>query len=540
MSGLFGISLSGLNAAQIALSVTGNNLSNVNTDGYNRQITKISENGVGMGVKVTGIERQFNSFVAAQLNKSSSITTGLESYSNKVNQIDTLLGDADASLSGMMSEFFSSLKDLAASPSDTAARQGVIGTADNLTAQFRALDGYLKSMYQSVDGEISDNVNQINNLSSQIAMMNKEISLAKAKTSEAPNALLDERDRLVSELSKLVNINMSVQDNGTYNISMGNGLALVAGQNSFQLKAVPSNEDPTRLTVGYVDANGNTTQIRESFISGGSLGGVLNFRNDVLTPAQNRLGQLAVAMEMGFNAQHEAGVDLNGNPGKPFFSVGSPVSYSNAKNSGTATLSGTFTDASKITNYDYTVSFNSATGYTVSRQDTGEVLGTYPAASTTLSFGGMDVAVSGAPADGDKFLIRPVYNTAQTMQNQITDVGDIAAGQPTGGTGTGDNRNALALQNLQTAKLVGGNSTLNQAYASLVTDIGNKSSVAKVNLKTQEALTTQLTDLQQADSGVNMDEEAANLLRFQQYYQGCAKIIDVASTCMDAILGLRG
>ncbi|MBB4865371.1 flagellar hook-associated protein 1 FlgK [Pseudomonas nitritireducens] len=534
---LFSTGLSGLNAAQIALSVTGNNLTNVDTPGYNRQIAKLTENLMSSGVQVTTIERQFDSFVAAQLNKSTSLSSSLSSYSDKISQLDALLGNDDANVSTMMNSFFSSLKDLASEPADTAARQGVIGSADNMTAQFRSLDSYIKSLYDGVNSEISSDVNQINNLASDIANLNKQISLARAKSSDEPNALLDQRDYLVSQLSQFVNVSV-VDQGGSYNVTIGNGLSLVAGTNSFKLEAMQSAEDPTRTTIGYRDGNGNLTQVREKFITGGSLGGVLQFRNEALTSAQNRLGQLAITLAMSFNDQHAKGVDLSGNAGTQFFSVADPVTYTNAKNTGTASLDSKFTDASQVALYDYNISYNSTSGYTVTRQDTGEVLNTFPVGTTTLSFGGMELTVNGTPADGDKFLVRPLEQAAATMENLVTDVGQIAAGSPTGGTGTGDNRNALALQALQTAKTVGGVSTFNQAYASMVTDIGNRSAVAQTNLKVQNALTDQLSALQQSDSGVNMDEEAANLIKFQQYYQASAKVIDAAKNTFDSILAI--
>ncbi|MFW6346826.1 MAG: flagellar basal body rod C-terminal domain-containing protein, partial [Halomonas sp.] len=107
-------------------------------------------------------------------------------------------------------------------------------------------------------------------------------------------------------------------------------------------------------------------------------------------------------------------------------------------------------------------------------------------------------------------------------------------------TGSGDNRNALALQDLQNQLLVGGRASLNQAYAGLVSDVGNRTNTAQVNLDARQGLSEQLKAVQQSDSGVNLDEEAANLLRYQQFYAANARVIDTASTIFDTILGLRG
>lgn len=535
---LYSTALSGLSAAQIALSVTSNNITNVKSQGYSRQLVSINEASVGGGVTTGSIERQFNKYVTQQYNAAKSSEAGLTAYQNQINQIDSLLADSDSGLSVMMQKFFGSLQTLGSAPADPATRQGVIGSAENLTAQFRSMDAYLTDMQNGVNGEINDQVTQINNTAKQIASLNREISLAKAKTGEAPNALLDQRDFLVSSLSERLDIKVTEQDSGTYNISFSNGLSLVSGFESSKLEAMASNEDPTRTTVGYRDSANNLIQVRESTIKGGELGGVLSFRTETLDVSQNRLGQLAVGLASAVNTQHAAGVDLNGNPGKDFFAIGQPTSYSNAKNTSTAYFDGVFSDASNLGYSDYDISYSSTTGYEVKDKSTGESIGTFPVGSTTLTFGGMTLTMNGTPADGDKFLVKPAATAARAFESNIKDPVDIAAGDASS-TGAGDNRNALALYNLQSKAVIKGGSTVNQAYASLVNDVGNKAQIIKVNQATQATMSEQLLAVQQSDSGVNLDEEATNLLRYQQYYQASARIVDVATSIMDTIIGLR-
>lgn len=535
---IFSIGVSGLNAAQVALSTTSNNITNVYTDGYNRQTTLLGESGVGNGVQVEGVQRQFNQFVATQLNQATSNSSALDTYETQIAQIDNLLADSEAGLAPLLQSFFSSLQDLASAPSDPAARQGLIGTADTLSAQFRAFDGYLEDMQQGVNGQIGDVVFQINNTAEQIAMLNREISLAKAKTGEAPNSLLDQRDQLVAELSTMVDVELTIQDGGTYNISIGNGQSLVSGTRSFALEAMASSADPSRTVVGYRDGAGNLREFSESTFTGGELGGLMTFRSETLDKAQNQLGQLAVSLAQGFNAQHAEGVDLNGDAGGDFFSIGAPTVYSNANNDSAAYLEASFSDdLSGLTASDYDVKFSATDGYSVTRRDTGETT-TFAADATTLEFGGMVVTVNGTPADGDRFLVQPTRHAAGQLENLIQDTALIAAGQAEGGTGSGDNRNALALQALQDEALVGGVASLSQAYASMVGDVGNRTNVVQVNRQAQAGLTQQLRALQLSESGVNLDEEAANLIRFQQYYQASAKVIEVGATVLDTLLGL--
>lgn len=181
MSTIFSVGLSGLNAAQNALNTTSNNISNVYTPGYNRELTLLGQSRADAGVQVNAVQRQFNQFVASQLNAATSASSALRAYENQISQIDNLLADRSAGLSPLMQNFFSSLQDLAGAPSDPAARQGLLGTADTLTAQFRAFDGYLQDMQVGINGQIRDEVVQVNNLTEQLATLNREIALARAQ-----------------------------------------------------------------------------------------------------------------------------------------------------------------------------------------------------------------------------------------------------------------------------------------------------------------------------------------------------------------------
>ncbi len=540
---IFSIGLSGLNTAQVALNTTSNNITNVYTPGYNRQITILGESGVGNGVQVDDVQRQFSQFVAGQLNRSQSASSALDSYQTQISQIDSLLADSKSNLSTLMQGFFSSLTDLSSTPSDPSARQGVIGAADTMTAQFRSLDGYLNDMQQGINSQIGDQVFQLNNLSKQMASLNQQISLAKARTGEAPNSLLDQRDQVVADMSKIADVELTVQDGGSYNITVGGGQTLVSGTNSFSLQAISSPSDPTRTVVGYQDGAGNVRALDESSITGGELGGLLTFRSETLDQTQNQLGQISVALAQGFNAQHAQGYDLNGDAGGDFFSIGQPVAFSNANNAkntnGTnlATLSAKFSsDLSRLSANDYQVTYSGGS-YSVTPSDGSASFTVTPDPSTgALSFGGMTVTVSGTPQNGDSFQLQPVRRAAGQLQNAIHDTAKIAAAQKSGATG--DNRNSLALQNLQNSKLVGGIATLSQAYASLVGNVGNQANVVQANQKSQQGLTDQLSALQQSDSGVNLDEEAANLIRYQQYYQASAKIISTGVAVFDTVLNI--
>lgn len=545
---IYSIGVSGLNAAQSALYTTSNNISNVYTPGYNRELVILGENQHGGGVQVNDIQRQYDAFVAGQLNASTSASSALGIYQAQISQIDNLLADGDAGLAPLMQNFFSSLGDLAAFPSDPAARQGVIGTAESLSAQMQAFDGYLQDMQRGVNQQIVGEINDINTLTEQIAQLNHEIVIATARHGQAPNALLNQRDQLVAELSTYTDFQLVVQDGGSYNINLPGGQPLVTGTNSYQLEAMASPYDPQRTVLGYRDAAGNQVILPENAIQGGTLGGLMSFRAETLDKTQNQLGQLAVSLAAGFNEVHTEGVDLYGNPGGDFFGIGTPRSYAHIDNAadGAQIVSTAYGDVSQLAAADYTVTIVAVEGgeptFQVVRKDTGSVV-EHSFEDGTLSFGGVELEFgNGTFTQGDRYEVQPVRRAAGSVETLIVDQADIAAGQLNedgSPGGSGDNRNALALQALQNEKLVAGSATLNQAYASIVSDVGNQTNVIQANLQMQQGLTDQLRAVQQSVSGVNLDEEAANLIRYQQYYQANARVIDTASTIFDTILGLR-
>ena len=424
---MFSTGLSGLNAAQNALNTTSNNISNVYTPGFNREVTMLGEgSGRTSGVRVNAIERQFNHYVADQLNNARTQSSALQTYAQQVDQVDNLLADREAGLAPLMQNFFSALEDLASAPSDPAARQGVIGNAQTLSAQFRSFDSYLQDMQNNINSGIKDEITQVNNTTQQVADFNRQISLARARTGEAPNSLLNQRDQLVAELSERMNSRLSIQDGKTYNISLPNGQPLVTGTNAFTLTPVQSETDPQRTVVGYRDGGSNVVTLNEDVITGGSLGGLMRFRQETLDKTQNQIGQLAVSLTTAFNELHKQGVDLNGEQGEDFFTIRAPQAYSAPDNSAdVASIAFDPTQVDNIRATDYQVRYDGSE-FTVTRQDSGEEVSA-EWDGNTLSFGGIDMALSGTPAAGDTFSVQPVRRAAAGMDVLINDLDKIAA-----------------------------------------------------------------------------------------------------------------
>lgn len=543
MANLINTAMSGLSAASAALNTTSNNITNYAVTGYSRQTTVLAQanstlsgsNYYGNGANVSTVYREYDQFITNQLRAASAQSSAITTQYSQLSSLDDMLSSSTNTLSTNMQDFFSSLQTLSSNASDSSSRQAVLGKAQGLVNQFKVTDTYLSNLDTSVNTSVKATVEQINNYAKEIANVNQQIvKLKGAGGGSAPNDLLDQRDQLVSELNKLVGVNVTQQDGSSYNISIGNGIPLVQGDSYSQLAAVPYSADPSRTTIASVDpTTGAKTEIAESLVTTGSLGGLLSFRSD-LDGVRNQVNQLAMALGSSFNTQHELGKDIEGNTGGAFFSLGSPSVVSNTKNTGSATLTATWADTTAVQASNYTVSYD-GTNWTATRlTDNTQSTVTVDATAKTLSFDGLSVGYDVLPAAKDSFTIKPVLGTIPGMNVLVTDSSKLAAASSTGGAS--NNENVQKLLDLQTSKMINGKSTLTQAYAGLVATVGNKTSTLKTTSTTQATVVTQLTNQQQSVSGVNLDEEYANLTRYQQYYTANAQVLQTASTIFQALI----
>lgn len=549
MSSIINSAMSGLSAAQAALSTTSNNISNYTVAGYSRQTTVLAQANstlqgnsyYGNGVNITGVQREYDAFIATQLRGSSANYSAVSTQHSQISNIDDLLSTSTTSLSTSLQGFFTNLQNVVSNANDPSARQSMLSNAQGLVSQFQTSAQYLNNMQNSVNADVDSSIKQVNTITSQIADLNKQIGKLSTANGAAPNDLLDKRDQLVNTLNNVVGVTVSQQD-GVYTVAMANGLTLVNGDKSHDLVAMPSSSDPTRTTIGYVDKQAGNVEIPEKLITTGSLGGLLAFRTQDLDLAQNQLGQLAAAFTTSFNDVHKQGFDSKGNQGVDFFNIGSPIVVGNSKNSTAASVTAEWTDTSALKASNYTVSYDGSNWTATRASDSTAVTitpGTDASGNTTLSFDGLKLTVAGtpAPAAKDSFLVKPVQNAINDMSVAITSESQVAAAGAVGGES--DNRNAQKLLNLQDVKLVGGNATLSQAYATIVSSVGNKTSSLETTSTTQKSVVSQLTQRQQSVSGVNLDEEYANLTKYQQYYMANAQVLQTASTVFNALINIR-
>ena len=541
-SNILSIGQSALAAAQVGLSTTGHNIANAATPGYNRQVVvqgaALPQNFgfgfMGQGTEISTVKRIYNEYLGNQVQTAQASKSGLDSYYAQIKQIDNLLGDATTGLSPVMQDFFSSIQDVTSNPSGIPARQGVLSTAEALASRFQSLAGRLEEIEQGVNSQILSSVDSINTYAQQIASLNDAIGRAQRATGQPANDLLDQRDQLILELNKEIKTTVVKQGDGNYNVFIGNGQPLVVGTTTYQLANVVSPTNPERIEVAFRASSGDLVIVGDAGVVGGKLGGLIEFRSQTLEPAQNALGRVAIGLADTFNTQHQLGFDLNGVAGGAFFNVAAPVVGSNSTNTGSAVIGASIDNANALTISDYRLQYDGA-NYTLTRlsDNTTTTFATFPQIVDGVELN----LTSGAPAAGDSFLIRPTVNGASGFGVALTDPAGFAAAAQTGAVG--DNRNALLLGALQTAKTLGnGTASFQGAYTQFVSQIGNKTRELEVTSGAAGKLLTEATTALQNESGVNLDEEAANLLRYQQAYQAAGKVMQIASEMFDMLLSL--
>ena len=631
MASILNTGISALNAFQRQLSTTGHNIANVNTEGYSRQRVALearpAQGGgsgyIGSGVEVSSVRRTYDDYLAGRVRSYTSLQQEQEVFHERASQVDNVIADAAAGLDTMMQDFFASIQDVSADPTSIPARNVMLNRSELLVDRFQALNGWMDDLRLHANRDFGNYVEEINGIGQAIGAVNNRIQSASAGANTPPNDLLDERDRLIDELSGYVSVSTLSQDDGSTSVFIGTGQNLVIGTNVNSLVVTNNSQATDHKEVSISLAGGSSAVITDQ-VSGGKLGGLLRFRNEVLDPAQNSLGLVAIGLAQHFNEEHVTGMDLDGDLGGNYFAVASPETLGDPGNTGTVSV--TFNDVSDVLNHEYRLSYNGA-AWEIDDLNTGTntVLG----AAGPFTHDGLDIAVGVGPAAGDVYRLRPARQGASAISTLVNDTRDIAAAEAVrtmeasvntgtghigegaqltstgtsmaalpvtlsydtanlrfdiagGGTiaynpaidsgstltvtiaglgdfsfemsgtpangdvftlednsgGVGDNRNALRLAALQNSRvLFGDTASLADAYGYMVADIGTQTHQAGSNADVQEQLLTQAQNAKSAVSGVNLDEEAADLVRFQQAYSAAAQVIATANTLFDTLLG---
>lgn len=645
-SGMLDIGSSALLSYQRALDTIGHNIANVNTPGYSRQRVELaarppfgSAGGfIGNGVDVISIQRSYNQYITDELRTSTTGFHDQDIMASMAGRLDDLLADDNSGLTPVLGSFFDAIQGVANDPTSNAARQVLLSESGALASRFQSLDRWMSDSRRSLGTQMAAKVGEINRLSASIAGVNQQIIDASSSTGgQPPNDLLDARDQLVLELSGYVALTTTTQEDGALNVFVGNGQSLVLGVRSNTMGMVERSDDPGQFDITIGSGSSQPITVT-SLVTGGELGGLLRYRDQVLDPSVNALGRIAIELGTFMNEQHRAGVDLNGLPGQDLFAIAAPQVAPDGSNAGSISVA--FDDVAQLTTQDYRLEYDgsnwnlmdAATGQNVSYSGTGTVADPFVAA-------GMRISVGPGAAAGDGYTIRPVRNGAGTFRMMVGDPRDLAlaapvrtsaalantgtgqispgtvtditnpafqsppgtltppvtirftsptayevvdrntsavldtgvydpatgadvfptaslgvdfgyqvtiTGNPAAGDefsvtyntgGTGDNRNALLLAGLQTRRLMsGGTLGFNDAYGEMVADVGSATRQAQVGSDVQRTVLEQSQAAWSSASGVNLDEEAAELIRYQQSYQAAAQVISVASQLFDSLI----
>lgn len=666
MADLLSIGLSGLAASKTQLSVTGHNITNINTPGYTRQdavqatrIPQFSGAGyIGSGTSLVDIRRSYSEFLTSQLRSSTALASDVAAYKSQIDQLDSLLAGSTTGITPSLQSFFAALQTAAEDPANIPARQLVLSEAEGLSRRFNTVYERLNEQNNFLNKQMVAVSDQVNRLATSVASLNNAIAVA-AANGQQPNDLLDARDEAVRQLSTYVGVTVVPQDDSSYNLFIGSGQPLVVGATASRLEVGPGQGDPTRFEVQFV--SGNSRQTITTQLSGGELGGLIRYRQEVLDSTFNSLGRLALAVSDQVNSQLGQGLDLKGQVGSALFgdfndpalaALRVRVFSSNSSNAQPLLNIG---DTSLLTASDYRLEFD-GTNYTARRLSDNAMMSVTENPPGTLSFSDSNGRDQGftidvgtpAPAAGDIFLLQPTRRGAgdiavvldqpdqlafaapvraeSNLQNRgtgaisqpdlqsvlnlgsltgalpVTLTYDEAAGDftvPAGATltrinadgtpaapatfqpgqtnsyelqladgstlrltlsgrpqqgdtfavafnanGVSDNRNALKLADLQSKATIGvdpaapGSTgvSFSDGYGDLVERVGTLTAQARLDGEATTAILKQATDNRDSLSGVNLDEEAANLIKFEQYYNASAQIIQVARSLFDTLI----
>ena len=632
MADLLATSVSGLLAFQQALDVTSNNIANVDTPGYSAETANLAEapgqftgaGYIGGGVDVASITRAYNQQLAQQANTSQSSYSSYSTLATQAQQIDNMLSASSTGLSASLQSFVNALQTVSTSPTSTSARQALLSQGQALAQQLQSYNAQIGQYGAQLEAQVGTEVAQINTLAGNIATLNQQIG-AGSTSGQTPNQMLDQLDNLVNRLSKYVSVQTVTQSNGTVDVFIGSGQALVSGGNAAQLTTIPGAYDPTRLDVGLKTSSGITNLTQQ--MTGGELGGLLSARSQILDPTQNQLGQISVAVATIVNQQQQAGMTLNGTPGQAMFAVGGVQVLPDSGNSGSAAVAVTRTSLSQLTADNYELQYG-AGGWQLTNASTGQSVTMTGAGTSGNPFqaAGLSIVVSGTPSANDSFLIQPTAAATAGLSMQLTAPAQIAAaarvqasaGAANTGTGTisttgvtdpstyvagtytvsftsatqytvtsasgatvvsgtyasgnpisfngqqltltgspaagdtftvgpnssantGDNSNIVAMINgLSASALNGGTTSVAGAANNLVGQIGVLTQQAQNNASAQQTVNQDATQALSNADGVNLDQQAANVLSYQQAYQAMAQIITASHQMFDSLIQAMG
>ncbi|ODU09976.1 MAG: flagellar hook-associated protein FlgK [Rubrivivax sp. SCN 71-131] len=662
---LLSIGVRAMAASYASMQTTSHNIANASVQGYSRQETLLATSQgqftgagfFGRGVDVAGVKRTQDAFLTREAATAKALAAKDAVRATYLDQLQTAFRTGEQGIGHAISQFFAATSDLASRPADAASRQVVLARAHDLAMRFQDAGTQLAQVQTGVTQDLRASVQAVNGIAASIARVNNDIAAARGLGQE-PNDLLDERDRLISQLSEHVQVSTIPAEDGTVGVFMAGGERLVLGATAEKLTLVADAFDPSRSAVAISEGATNR-RLAADALGGGRIAGLLRFQNEDIVAAQVRLGQLAYGITDAVNRQQMLGMNLL----PPAGTVPSPALFgleesakgkvfaasSNRSVPGDYLLEMRVVDASQLQASEYELRADPASpgAWVVQRvpDDGSAPVSIVP--GTTLAIDGMEIDfdILGTVPGTDRFLIAPVTRAAIGMRTALSDPLGLAAASPfvadapatntgsmavqalrmvqaptdptgnvvitfTGpdpgdpsrmlyswsrgaasGSGSwapgktipappdpdingfaltlsgvpavGDtielaptpfpalnNGNALALNELGGLNLIGleapgggtpsGGFTFNDAFVGALADVGVRAQGAEAAAAISSARAGQSEQARVDKAGVNLDEEAARLIQFQQSYQAAAKVLQIAQSVFSELLQIAG
>lgn len=448
MADLLNIGLSGLSAAKTNLSVVGHNITNVNTPGYSRQDTvqvtrppQFSGAGfIGSGTSLTDIRRTYSEFLTTQLRSSTALNSDVKAYKSQIDQLDSLLAGTTTGITPAMKSFFSAMQTAAEDPANIPARQLVLAESEGLARRFNNIYDNINSQNEFINKQMVVTGDQINRLAKSIASYNEAITKV-GSSGHPPNDLLDQRDEAIRQLSTFIGVTVVPQDDNSMNLFIGSGQPLVVGSRNNSIEVTQGRGDPMRFDINFV--SGGSRQNITSMVTGGEMGGLVRYRDEVLDPTLNAMGRLALSISDEINRQLGQGLDLKGNVGAALFNnINDPKLAALrvlAMGDNSANVSGSLDihNTQLLTTSDYRLEYDQTSGYSARRLSDGAVMTVTADAQGRLSFAdpegrdqGFTVTMSGTPGHGDQFVLQPTRRGANDIASELDQADQLAFAAP--------------------------------------------------------------------------------------------------------------
>jgi flagellar hook-associated protein FlgK len=434
MTDILSIGSSGLTAYRKLLETTGNNIANANTDGYVRRDVVLASVGEaammptakitasGSGVTVDLVRRASDAFLQSQVRTAIARDARAQTLSNGLIRLEKSVVAPEHNIGSTVEEFFARMQDLTLSPSSAAMRLTLIDAGQRVAERFRVTATNIRDEVVSTEASMQTTFENINTITAQLASLNREISRS-GTGQQKLNDLLDQRDKLLKDVSKLTTVTVTEKTSGEVTVYLGDspsGPKLVDFDTS---KDLGMEVDGDRVNFIY-DPYGLGTLTNQ--VTSGALAGLSDFRSETLALLAS-VNRLAVGLANAVNAQHHQGIDLKGATGKDLFTNNSLIAVPAGLSQGTAKVNVTIETAADLKDENYTLRFDKAKDQWTVR---GDKLGSRVTGPMPLTIDGLVFSIEGTPSDGDVFITKPLADAAAAMQFLTDDPTAIAASMP--------------------------------------------------------------------------------------------------------------